>query len=193
MQRSACSMPSVIDLVRYEGENVFELTDMGSLLYRSHGHLARNAAIHAGQPYLWAAWSHLLYSILTGEPAFPRVHGMGVWDYRTRHASAGRIFAEAMGSSEEVAPATDDSVLATVIDAYDFGQANVVVDIGGGHGALLASILTRYPSIAGILLETPDVTDRARAVLDGAGVGHRCTFVDGNFLQRVPPGGTSTS
>ncbi len=173
---------AIVDLVSVEGEDAFQLTPTGKLLCSNHSHSLRSWAIHAGQPSMWAAWSHLLYSVQTGEPAFPHVHGMEVWDYREQHPAAARAFADAMASS-------DEEVAAGIAAAYDFEWARVVVDIGGGRGALLASILARYPSLHGILLELPVISDRARTGLDKMEMSGRCRVVDGDFFESVPVGG----
>jgi hypothetical protein len=36
-------------------------------------------------------------------------------------------------------------IVATILDVYDFGGFQTVVDVGGGNGALLAEILARNP------------------------------------------------
>ena len=40
---------------------------------------------------------------------------------------------------------------AAVVAAYDFSSVKRLVDIGGGQGSLLATILKQYPSIQGTL------------------------------------------
>lgn len=170
-----------VDLVRHEGEDVFALTEMGSLLRGDDPSAVRAIAIHAGQPAMWAAWSHLLHSVQTGEPAFPHVHGTGVWEYRARHDDVGRVFAAAMAASPDVAEA--------IVRAYDFAATKIIVDVGGGTGGLLASILARRPDANGILLEQPEVAVEARVALDAAGGGERCAVVAGDFFATVPAGG----
>ena len=59
-----------------------------------------------------------------------------------------------------------------VTAAYDFSDA-VVVDVGGGNGALLAAILHAYTSARGVLLDHATVVADAHRVLDGADVADR--------------------
>ncbi len=77
----------------------------------------------------------------------------------------------------------------TVLVAYDFTDVGTIVDVGGGHGRLLAAILQRWPQSHGILFDSESVVEGAPAVLDSAGVADRCSVVGGSFFESVPAGG----
>ena len=64
-----------------------------------------------------------------------------------------------------------------------------IIDVGGGQGALLASILQTYPQARGTLFDLPAVVESARALLDAAGITDRCTCVAGDFFRTLPGGG----
>jgi hypothetical protein len=72
---------------------------------------------------------------------------------------------------------------------YDFSACRTVVDVGGGRGFLLATLLHTYPALQGILLDLPAVADSAHAMLQGEVSAGRCQIVGGDFLTAVPPGG----
>jgi len=76
-----------------------------------------------------------------------------------------------------------------VIQGYDFSGITKLVDIGGGHGFLLASILEKYPSMTGILYDTAPIVEEAKALLEEHGVSNRCETMGGNFFESVPAGG----
>jgi hypothetical protein len=63
--------------------------------------------------------------------------------------------------------------LLKVVNSYDFSQSGLIVDIGGGHGALIQAILTIYPSAQGLVFDLPEVVERARGTLAAAGVMDR--------------------
>ncbi len=170
-----------LDLVRKDSEDRYVLTPCGHLLYQNDPNSVRAWAMHAGQPYMWEAWARLLQSVQTGAAAFPQVHGTDVWVYRARHPEAGRIFDGAMADSRDVAVA--------IADAYVFPETGTVVDIGGGCGTLLATILARRPALHGILLERQEVAERARTTLLEAGLGDRCTVAAGDFFTSAPERG----
>ena len=76
-----------------------------------------------------------------------------------------------------------------VLAAYDFSGFGTIVDVGGGHGRLLAAILRKTPRARGILFDAESVVAGAPAVLDAAGVADRTAVVGGSFFESVPSGG----
>jgi len=109
------------------------------------------------------------------------VFGMSYWAYLTGHPEANEIFNQAMTSwSAQL----DHAVLLT----YDFSQFHTLVDIGGGYGRLLATILRAEPRLRGVLFDQPHVVAGAASSLQAAGISERCTAVGGDFFEEVPPG-----
>ena len=73
-----------------------------------------------------------------------------------------------------------------VVAAYNFSGIETLVDVGGGHGLLMASILNANPTMRGIVFDLPLVVTGTPAVLTGAGVTGRCEVVGGDFFENVP-------
>lgn len=168
--------------VLHEGDaRRFSLTSLGAGLRSDVEHSVAPWARMVGRAYYRDAWSELLHSVRTGENAFAHAHGTGVWQYRIDHPEESLIFDRAMSS---FVPA----VAAAVLAAYDFSRFEVVMDVGGGQGALLAAILLRNPLQRGILFDQPQVVEGARAVLQTASVAERCQVVGGDFFLAVPEG-----
>jgi hypothetical protein len=137
-------------------------------------------ATFAGEFWRWQAWGHLLQSIQTGETAFNHTYGMGWFEYLAQHPKAGAVFDAAMASSERHH---------TVAAAYDFSTIGTLVDVGGGTGMLLATILQAHPQLHGVLYDTPQVTAHAQELFKAAGVADRCDIVAGDFFAGLPSGG----
>jgi hypothetical protein len=76
-----------------------------------------------------------------------------------------------------------------VARTYDFSGMRRVVDMGGGRGRLIATILAEHPHLRGILFDQPHVIEGAREVLTVVGVVERCELVGGSFFAAVPQGG----
>jgi hypothetical protein len=169
--------------VLHEDENrLFTLTELGGRLRAdAPGSLAPWAALN-GRPYLWQAWGELMHSVRTGENAFAHLHGADVWEYRAEHPEEGAIFDRAMTGN------TRRSTQA-VVDAYDFGQFDTIVDVGGGQGVMLASILQAHPNVRGVLFDQPHVVATAGEVLRASGVADRVRVESGDFFAAVPAGG----
>ena len=75
------------------------------------------------------------------------------------------------------------------LDAFDFGDIRVLIDVAGGHGRVLTSILQRYPAMRGVLFDLDHVIAGAGPLIAESGVGDRCTTVSGDFFASVPAGG----
>jgi precorrin-6B methylase 2 len=139
-------------------------------------------AAFVGTPTYWDAWGELLHSIRTGENAFRHLHGVDVWEYRAARPEEGATFDRAMADLTRTANRA-------LLDAYDFGRFNTLVDVGGGRGALLAGVLARHPDLRGVLFDQPHVVDTARETFAQAGVSDRVQVVGGSFFEGVPAGG----
>ena len=107
-----------------------------------------------GSPWAQSAWDHLVYSIQTGKTGFEKAQGMPLFDYFARHPDDASLFNETMvGFHGQEPPA--------IAAAYDFSTFNMIVDIGGGTGNLLAAILTRHPGVRGVLFDLSHVVAEA--------------------------------
>jgi SAM-dependent methyltransferase len=133
-----------------------------------------------GQEYFWSTWGQLALGIKTGKNVFPQLYDEDVWSYRARDPALSRIFDDAMTSMSSLSSRQ-------VIEAFDFSQFSLIVDIAGGKGRFLTDILTANPDAHGILFDQPHVvTDE---LLKTAGVADRAKVVGGSFFEPLPPGG----
>ena len=160
----------------------FSMTALAEPLRSGVPDSIRNWAIFNGGMQEWRSWEQLLYSVQTGEAAFPHVWGQQNWEYRTHNPEANEVFNRAMTSASfrRIGP---------VMAAYDFSGIDTIVDVGGGHGAFITAILQKYPAMHGILFDLPHVAAGAKSKLQEAGVADRCEIATGSFLDSIPGGG----
>src|SRR5262249_10162495 len=159
-----------------QADGRFALTPMGQFLRTGVKGSLRGVADYCGSDWSWRAWGRMLESVQTGRTAFDSVFGEPVFDYLAKHPDQSAVFNEGMtGSSSNVAPA--------VAEAYDFAAFRTVVDVGGGHGVLLRTILHAYPGVTGIVFDSPHVAAGAEAAIREAGLTGRCRAVGGDFFQ----------
>ncbi|MEQ1954542.1 methyltransferase [Mesorhizobium yinganensis] len=137
------------------------------------------ASRYYGMASSWAVWG-AAGQAMSGDTPFEAEYGKPYFDYLAQNPAEAAIFDAFMQHSP-------DDRHAAVVDAYDFSQAQLVVDVGGGNGALLAAILGRYPGPRGILLDQAATRSMDQTVF-GAAAG-RCTIDTGNFFDRIPAGG----
>jgi hypothetical protein len=133
-------------------------------------------------PMHFRVYAELIHSVQTGRPAGDKVLGMPVFQYFEKNPAHSEIFNNAMTSfSAMVVPAT--------LKAYDFSGIETLVDVAGGHGHVLMSILREYPRMRGVLFDIDHVIAGAVPKIAAAGLQDRMTTQAGDFFKSVPEGG----
>ena len=133
----------------------------------------------------WSEFAHLFGGVFfeattdleasTAEAPFPDRFGTGFWAWLAEHPAERATFDAAM-AGERLRPAERLADL-------EWREGEVVVDVGGGNGALLAALIRLRPEVRGIVLDLPET------VRDEAALGDRIEFVAGSFFESVPEGG----
>jgi hypothetical protein len=165
-----------------DGDGRFTLTPLAEPLLSDAPESLRAFAATLADEVNFAVWADLPYSIQNGEPVVPHKFGMTWFEWLGQHPVKAQEFNDAMTSLSAGAAAA-------VIKAYDFSGINKLVDVGGGHGLLLASVLSKYQNMKGVLYDAPAVVAGANDLLAARGVADRCETVGGDFLESVPEGG----
>jgi hypothetical protein len=158
----------------------FSETPMSAVLRRNANPSLRGLAIMGGREWHGRGWSHLEHCVRTGKQAIDRIYGMPIFEFFKQHPEEAQIFHDTMtGLSNIDGPA--------VADAYTFDGIRSIVDVGGGHGFLLAVILARNPQMRGTLYDAPHVVEGAR---NGPlkPLTERCAFASGDMFSSVPTG-----
>lgn len=172
-----------LNIVSEKGDGKFEPTEMGGLLAAKSERSLRAWALVEGE-MLRAAWGQLIESIHTGKTG-GELAGLGSERFEllaeTKDAA---LFNEGMVS---ITRATAPALLA----AYDFAGISTLMDVGGGVGEFMCSILKKYPSMHGIVFDLQHCADGASKQLADSGVADRCEFVAGSFFDSVPAGAES--
>ena len=163
----------------------FRATPLAEYLRTNAPRSLRAWAMQIGQQYLWTSWGHLLHSVRTGEPAFLELYGATAWEYRQAHPEEDAVFNAAM-------TALSAGVVEAIVQSYDFSGIDVLMDVGGGEGVLLAAILEANPALRGVLFDQPHVVTGAKDLLERASVADRCEVVAGSFFESVPGGADAT-
>jgi len=165
-----------------EANGSFSLTPLSELLRSDDPESLRGFAALIADEVGFETWAHLPYSVESGKPAFPHKFGMPFFEWLGQNPAEASAFHDAMTSLSAGA-------VAAVVKAYDFSGINKLVDVGGGHGLLLASVLSKYRNMKGVLYDDPNVIRGAADMLTAHGVADRCECIGGNFFQSAPAGG----
>lgn len=171
-----------VGLFDESGPRSFGLTLAGQLLRTGVPGGMRAMVLWISSPFHFRVYAELMHSVRTGQPAAEKVTGMPVFEYFAKDKELSEVFNDAMTSFSEVA-------VAAALKAYDFGGIRVLVDVAGGHGAVLGSILKKHPETRGLLFDLEHVVAGAPALLGKMGVKERVDVRHGDFFEAVPGGG----
>ena len=156
----------------------FALSPAGELLRSDAPGSMRYIAMMFGDPWTTRAYEHFADCLRTGQDGVSKAYGQNVFDVLAERPEQLETFQAAMTSSSTLAGLA-------VVSAYDFGGIMRIADVGGGHGALLASILRHYPNMQGVLFDREEIVGGVpEDQFDGC--DGRIAIESGSFFDRVP-------
>jgi 2,7-dihydroxy-5-methyl-1-naphthoate 7-O-methyltransferase len=125
-----------------------------------------------GAPGIWAeSWTRLLQAVRTGSPGRD-----DVWYYEELARTGSAESFDALMAAQVRANAEQ------VAENYDWSSIGHVVDVGGGTGVLLRTLLAAQPHLRGTLFDQAQVVAAAEQV-------DRLEVVAGNFFEDPLPSG----
>jgi O-methyltransferase domain/Dimerisation domain len=162
----------------------FKLTPLAATLQTDVPVSMHAWALMINDNWQWNAWMELPHGVTTGEVPLLKAHGVTIFEYLEKHPDDLQIFGESMTSISR----TENP---TIPAAYKFSGIRTLVDVGGGHGSLLATILKENPKLKGVLYDQPSVIARAEKdqYVTAKGIKERCQLESGSFFESVPTGG----
>lgn len=162
-------------------DGTFTHTDMSRLLREDDPHSLRDIALWCTEPWTWDAWPRLDEAVRSGRNVVEDLYGKEFFPYLNEDApESADVFNRAMTTSS-VQSARD------VAQFLDLSGATSVADIGGGQGHVVASLLEKYPSLHGTLLDLPRVVANADPRLRAGGaLADRMRLVPGDCRAAVP-------
>jgi orsellinic acid C2-O-methyltransferase len=169
---------STLGLVVQEPDGKFGLTEMGTLLCDDSPNSVRNWTLWWGHA-LWPVWGNLTYSVQTGESARKLLTGTKGFAHIENDPNGAHIFNRGLAELTRI-------VAQSVVRAFDFRSFNTIMDLGGGYGELIATILEACPESKGILVDMPHSIEGAKAHLSDAGLAGRSTCIAGDFFENIP-------
>lgn len=163
-------------------EGRYALTTMGAQLSVGHPSGLRHLAMMQTELPNLTAWQHLADAIKRGSAVYKDLNGQTSWEWLASHPAEETVFNAAMARRGA-------AQVAAVLAAYDFSGVRLVIDVGGGQGAMLGELLTDQPELTGIVADRPEVAASATASLAAAGLGERARGEASDFFVSVPSGG----
>lgn len=159
----------------------FDLTELGATLGTDTPGSVRSFAITETAPGHWLPWGRLNESVRTGQPMCHKALGMGLFEWYGQNPEEASYFNAAMGNLSALAAGE-------LVRVYDFSGVRTLMDVGGAHGVLLATVLRENSNARGILFDLPHVIATAGEAIKAQGLNERCELRSGDFFQEVPTG-----
>ncbi|GAA0676921.1 methyltransferase [Kitasatospora atroaurantiaca] len=156
-------------------------TDMSRQLREDAPNSLHYIALWCTEPWTWEAWPRLDEAVRTGRNIFPHLYGKEFFDYlHDDAADSARVFDKAMTHSSR--QSAEDLAGFLSLDGV-----SSVVDIGGGQGHVLASLLEKHPELRGTLLDLPQVVAHADPRLrEGGPLASRARLLPGDCRSEIP-------
>jgi SAM-dependent methyltransferase len=166
----------------HEGENrTFSQTPLSEVLRTNARPSLRYAAAAMLDHWQYRSIQGICATVENGRTGAANVLGAELFEYLAAHTEEAVSFNRCMTDlSSGEAPA--------VVATYDFSNFELIVDVAGGAGGLLAAILTSAPKLRGTLFDQPSVVEQAKSDAILAPFADRCELVGGNFFEAVPAG-----
>ena len=159
------------DVVRYCGDGRYALGVLGKAMTGAKSVAPMIA--YANAPWHVQAYTRLAQTVRTGKPGFDDAHGQGLFEFLAGDAAAGEVFDAAM---QALSPLYAEPLAG----AYDFSKVRSLIDIGGGTGFQVQTLVQKFPSLKAAVFELPAVAQRGRAT-------NGVTFIEGDMFTDVPP------
>jgi len=122
------------------------------------------------------------HHVRTGQPAYAKVFGRPFWEDLAAHPAIAADFDALMGPAGHGVPDYDIEL------AHGWDSIRTIVDVGGGTGAMLASLLRRHPQARGTLVDLPGTVARAREITEDPAITGRITVTGQSFFDPLPAG-----
>ena len=184
--RSLASM----GVVEEEESKCFKLTELGKILQKqspgSLFHLIRWRDEVGSE-----MWRHLEKCVKTGKSAFELEYGKGMFDYLRENPDKQVLFNEAMTSN--VSSNIDRNLVKRITQIINESKSEPsnsalrIVDVGGGHGSLLLSILEEIQDSEseGVIFDLENVIQDTRNEIKNHPYAKQCKCISGSFFESV--------
>jgi hypothetical protein len=156
----------------------FALTPAAEALRSDVPGSLRAMAMWMASPLHFSIYAEMMHSVKTGETTAEHVTGKPMFEYLAGHPE-GEIFNHAMTCFSEL-------TVPAVLEAYDFSGIGTLMDVAGGHGALLRAVLNKYAEMRGIVIEMEHVARGAKQLPENQALAHRCQFVASDLFAQFP-------
>lgn len=124
----------------------------------------------------------LMDSVRTGETVRKEHSGRALFEHFGNDEQKNEWFNKAMSSASKMQ-------VPVLLSAFPYKNYRDIVDIGGGEGMFLASILNKAPKSKGRIFDLTGVVSGTPDIIERFSLGGRMENIEGDFFESVPAGG----
>lgn len=165
---------STLGILKELKDDEFSITAVGEELRT--GSRDRTIWLHTALRHSYIATAEK--SIQSGVPGHVEYTGMSIWEWHDENQAEAKLFDGAM---KDFAKHTAYAVVSELPLRGD----ELLCDVGGGIGTLLAILWEHWPTTSVMLLDLPATVERADAFFAQRGVVN-ATTIAGSFLEPLP-------
>lgn len=171
---------TTLGLFQEVDERTFVHTELSAGLRSDAPEKLADMVLLEGAEWGWRMSSGMAEAVRSGQPLFPAIYGKDLFSYFMEdEPEAGQVFDRAMTAITEAS-------LGPITEALDLTGVTTVVDVGGGQGSLLRSVLERNPAAQGVLLDVEPVIAGAHEDLRDGSLSTRCQLIPGDCRESIP-------
>ena len=127
------------------------------------------------------AFVELAHSIRTGRAGYPVRYGQDFWADLAGDPRLRESFDRQM--TDRIA-----AQIPRIVTGFDWSRFATIVDVGGGHGSILAAILAAHPKPHGHLVDLEPTAAEARRTFAAHELGERTEVTAASFFDPLPAG-----
>jgi DNA-binding Lrp family transcriptional regulator len=158
---------------------IFKNNKYSNALREQPGNL-KNMIMHQLNETNWKVVNELKYSVKSGKNAAQKLLGTDIFTHLKNTPEKNELYNKAMSETSRLSSSA-------IVSAYSFNGINTLVDVGGGEGTLLCTILQKHAKIYGILFDLPHVVKTAEKTIERFDVQDRIQIIPGSFFEDPLP------
>ncbi len=167
-----------LGIFRGSDEDTVETTPLGAILSTQRPDSLRDIALYWMKTH-YLPFGELLNTARTGTPASQLYLGQPFFDWVVAAPGMAELQSRAMAG-------LTGGLRDRMFENYHLPAGDIVADIGGADGTILARLLRSEPARRGILFDLPEIVETARKKLTELGMTDRIDTVPGDFFESVP-------
>ena len=109
------------------------------------------------------------------------------WPYAARDGAA--LTQEGVAPYTALMSSSQPMIVQQVLSSISFKGHRCLLDVGGGDGTFLSTVMQQQPHLRGVLFDLPAVADSASTRFRSNGLSSRAVAIGGSFLTDDLPGG----